>query len=179
MKKRGILSVACMLMLMFTGCKSTPDIPETVTAQGIESSENRGLPGSERGEYSISAQIFPDKIFRKYIARNLDTDGNGALSGNELLSVNKLIIDNADISDLTGIELFTNLKELYCAGNQLTSLNLSKNTGLEMVVCSDNQLTSLDVSNNKSLSYLNCANNRLESLINGGNKTVSVFWRKI
>lgn len=92
---------------------------------------------------------------------------------------------NQNISDLTGIEAFTNLTILYCAQNQLTSLDVSNNTNLLELGCANNQLTSLNVSNcsvlydlhcpynqltsidlstNTSLSYLNCSDNQLTSL---------------
>ena len=66
------------------------------------------------------------------------------------------------------------MEQLYCSDNQLTSLDVSKNTVLEQLHCSDNQLTSLDVSKNKALRYFNCSNNRLTSLNlkNGNNQLI-------
>ncbi len=43
--------------------------------------------------------------------------------------------------------------------NQLTSLDVSKNTALTELDCSDNQLTSLDINKNTDLTYLVCCNN--------------------
>ena len=56
------------------------------------------------------------------------------------------------------------LKKLWCDGNQLTSLDASKNTVLEELYCNENQLTALDVSDCTKLKYLDCAYNQLESL---------------
>ena len=54
--------------------------------------------------------------------------------------------------------------ELHCLHNQLTSLDVSKNTALEYLDCSDNQLTNLDVSKNIALEILMCSANKLTCL---------------
>jgi len=71
---------------------------------------------------------------------------------------------NKGISDLTGIEAFVKIKKLYCYGNSLTSLDVSKNTALTTISCYNNKLTSLDVSKNTALAYLYCRSNALTSL---------------
>ncbi len=53
---------------------------------------------------------------------------------------------------------------LYCNGNQLTDLDVSKNTALTVLVCSNNQLTALDLSHNTALTWLNCDENKLTAL---------------
>ena len=77
---------------------------------------------------------------------------------------NQLELDNKNVSDLTGIEHLIELSILYCSGNRLTSLDVSKNTALTVLSCSYNQLTSLDVSKNTALESLDCAGSRLTSL---------------
>jgi len=52
------------------------------------------------------------------------------------------------------------LEELYCGGNKLTSLNLSKCSKLEKIYCFDNQLTDLILPKNASnLKALYLSNN--------------------
>jgi hypothetical protein len=58
-----------------------------------------------------------------------------------------LDVNLENITDLTGIEDFTALQELYCDFNQLTSLDVSNNIALTLFWCYNNQLTSLDVRN--------------------------------
>ncbi|MCH5174927.1 MAG: hypothetical protein J1F40_03480, partial [Prevotellaceae bacterium] len=53
---------------------------------------------------------------------------------------------------------------LSCAENQLTALDVSKNTALTDLYCSDNQLTALDVSKNTALTYLECYNNQIKGI---------------
>ena len=58
----------------------------------------------------------------------------------------------------------TQLKTLYCSYNTLSSLDVSKNTQLTELWCFNNTLTSLDVSGCTQLTGLNCGNNSLNSL---------------
>ena len=69
-------------------------------------------------------------------------------------------------NQLTSLDVSRNtaLTELYCNDNQLTALDVSQNTALETLFCRINQLTSLDVSRNTALTYLSCAVNELTSL---------------
>ena len=79
-------------------------------------------------------------------------------------------IINFDCSDnitkVTAIDVShnTQLTELHCDNNSLSSLNISKNTQLTGLWCGYNNLTSLDVSKNTRLTVLNCNNNSLNSL---------------
>ena len=88
----------------------------------------------------------------------------------KIRAVTKLDISGYDIaveerlSDLSGIEYFTGLTYLSCSGNQLTELDVTKNTALTDLSCSGNQLTELDVTNNTELTYLDCYNNNLTEL---------------
>ncbi len=75
-----------------------------------------------------------------------------------------LDVSSQNISDLTGIEDFTNLTDLECDSNQLTSLDVSQNTYLDWLECYSNQLTSLDLSGASYLTTLECWNNQLTTL---------------
>ena len=69
-------------------------------------------------------------------------------------------------NQLTSLDVSKNteLTSLNCHYNQLTSLDISKNTELLSLDCSNNQLTNLDTSNNMKLTSLNCIGNQLTSL---------------
>ncbi len=115
----------------------------------------------------------------------LDMNNDGEIEVSEALMVCSLAISNSNISDLTGLEYFTNLDHLQCNNNavteldlssltnlvgininnnQLTSLNVSGLTEVQGISCTNNQLTSLDVSGLINLNVLNIANNQLTSL---------------
>ena len=76
-------------------------------------------------------------------------------------TVSYLYINGLGISDLTGIEDFTSLRELFCYSNQLSSLDLSSNNLLFEVSCGSNQLTYIDLrnGNNSGLWYFQSINN--------------------
>ncbi|WP_139957642.1 T9SS type A sorting domain-containing protein [Flavicella sediminum] len=110
--------------------------------------------------------LMPDSNFEQALI-DLGYDSNG-LNGNILKSDAEAVIDlnvsSKNISDLTGIEGFTALKVLYVLGNNLTSLDVSKNRELVDLRCHSNNLTSLDISNNLKLNYLNASGNSLTNL---------------
>ena len=113
---------------------------------------------------ALNAKNFPDEAFRTYVQTYFDTDGNGYLQNAERKAVTGMFADKKNLTNLKGVEHFPNLKKLYCYDNQVSSLDVSKNTALEELICYNNQLTSLDVSNNTALKKLQCYNNQLSSL---------------
>jgi Leucine-rich repeat (LRR) protein len=112
--------------------------------------------------------LIPDINFeKKLIARGIDigsADGKvltESISSLTSLDVSLVSLNNSfgDIKDLTGIQDFTNLTSLNCHSNQLTTLDVSKNTALTSLDCSSNRLTILDVSKNTALTSLDCSTN--------------------
>jgi hypothetical protein len=100
------------------------------------------------GEVTIDETTFPDEKFRSYVEENCDTDGNGVLSSEEISAVQTIDVSGDyeyEIYNLQGIEYFTNLMELNCRGNSLTTLDVSQNTNLTELECGINKLTKLKV----------------------------------
>ena len=128
----------------------------------------------ESGKYIL----FEDKNFESYLIANFDADGDGAISYDEALAIEKIEVNTDNISSLAGIEYMTNLQWLVCKGSYrldsdtgeyvpdgiLKYIDISKNTKLYNVNVRYNLLTSLDVSNNIELLYLDCSCNQLSSL---------------
>ena len=112
----------------------------------------------------LNATNFPDDNFRTYISNETGVSMGGIISDATLASVTYFSVSYKEISSLQGIEYFTELKQLYCSNNKITSLDLSKNTKLTKLDCDRNQLTSLDVSKNTALYELHCVRNQLTSL---------------
>ena len=120
----------------------------------------------------------PDANFKNYLVGNtaINTNSDGEIQVSEASAFTGVIIcPSQNISDLTGIEAFTTLTELYCDNNQLTSLDVSSNTALITFYCDNNQLTSLDLSNNTALTYFHCDNNQLTSLDLSNNTALTYF----
>jgi hypothetical protein len=107
----------------------------------------------------------PDANFKaKLIALNLDADHDGEIQNSEAEGITTLSVYNCSISDLTGIEAFTNLVSLSCENNQLTALNVSALTNLYSLNCNSNQISTLNILGMANLGFLECANNQLGSL---------------
>lgn len=94
----------------------------------------------------------------------IDTNSDGQIQDNEALAVYDLRVYNSNISNLTGIESFTNLRYLDCGNNQLSSLNVTSLSNLNQLFCRINHLSSLNVSNMPNLIVLNCYQNLITSL---------------
>ena len=62
-----------------------------------------------------------------------------------------------------------------CSSENITSLDVSKNSQLKVLDCSQNSLTSLDVSKNTNIGTLNCSNNNLSSLSISKNTVLSIL----
>lgn len=129
----------------------------------------------------------PDSNFVYFLQYNYPF--SNFMSGNQMdithpdvQNIGILSVAGLNIADLTGIEYFTNLQELICYNNQLTSLPSLPNSlqklycennqltslptlpnSLQELVCDSNQLTILPTLSN-SLTYLSCNNNQLASL---------------
>lgn len=71
-----------------------------------------------------------------------------------------LDISGNAISDLTGIEDFTDLEILNCSSNALSEIDISNNINLTEINCSGNTLTDLDVSENPDIININISNNQ-------------------
>ena len=68
-----------------------------------------------------------------------------------------------------------NITLLGCWDNQLTELDVSKNSVLTRLACDNNQLTELDVSKNYALTGLGCNNNKLTKLDVSKNYSLTIL----
>lgn len=114
-----------------------------------------------------------------FIAKNaegeyfkIDANSDDQISENEARLVAELFLPNNSITSLAGIEKFINIRQLDCSINQISSLDLSKNTNLNSVKCQSNQLSGLDISNLSKLTVLECSDNQLTSLIVSNNTSL-------
>ncbi|MGV3697478.1 DUF7619 domain-containing protein [Flavobacterium sp.] len=135
---------------------------------------------------------FKSKLISGQNARDLnnittivDTNGDSQIQFTEAANISHLNLNNAGITDFTGLEAFTNLTGLFMSGNLvptidlsalpllqshvaigcgLTSVDYSNQPNLRVVDCSGNNLTSLNFSANPLLIEITCRNNGLTSL---------------
>ncbi|MBR5959444.1 MAG: hypothetical protein IKZ98_00480 [Clostridia bacterium] len=115
------------------------------------------------GDVKIDEEHFPDPVFRKEVEQ-YDLDHDGILSPEEADNATKIKVRGEGVFSLDGIEYLSGLEELFCNDNNLTKLDISRNTELKTLNCSSNNLTELDVSQTSGLKFLYCDSNHLAAL---------------
>ena len=120
------------------------------------------------GPYDFEHQ-YPD--VSEYIVRITGDDITGLTCANRnvknlILNLTTLTTLDCSANQLTTLNVSknTNLTELYCQYNQITTLDVSKNTDMRKLSCNDNHLTTLDVSKNTAMEILYCGNSELTTL---------------
>ncbi|MFN0289971.1 T9SS type A sorting domain-containing protein [Pedobacter helvus] len=122
------------------------------------------------GANLLQAQVvnIPDANFKAALLAHspkIDVNNDGKIQVSEAEAiVGDINVIRKNITSLTGIEAFVNVTRLLCSNNNLTSLDVSKNTAITALGCDNNQLTALDLSENTALTSIGCMNNRLTSL---------------
>lgn len=115
--------------------------------------------------YPILAQFtfIPDPEFETHlINEGIDTDGivNGQVLTADVEDELLLMIGpNPQLNDLTGIEDFASLEELFLYQVDVSQLNLSQNLVLTQLSLDDMSLNSLDITNNENLTSINLSLN--------------------
>jgi hypothetical protein len=129
----------------------------------ISSCSKKELDENSDSNYAI---ILDAKFEQKLIDLGIDSDEtiNKKILKSDAASIEKLILNNEDIQSLTGIEAFKNLKRLYAGSNDLTTLDLSKNTMLDTLYLAGNKLNTVDLSFNKNLVYVELISNDLNHI---------------
>lgn len=110
--------------------------------------------------------LIPDVNFeKKLIALNIDSGTvDGKVLTTNVASLTSLNVSSSSINDLTGVQDFIALTTLNCYGNQLTALDVSKNTALTTLNCGFNKLIALNISTNLNLKIFACHWNQLTAL---------------
>ena len=116
------------------------------------------------GYVEINETNFPDAKFRSFVKEKLDKNKDNILDAMEIAAVKMIEANNMGIKSLEGVGFFTALETLKCWDNELTGLDLSKNTALKNLQCSNSKLQSLDLSQNPNLTQLYCGENPLTTL---------------
>jgi hypothetical protein len=110
----------------------------------------------------------PDANFKAALLAHdpvIDTNSDGEIQVSEAEAfTGTLVFENAAISDLTGLEAFINVAQIYCSQNLFISIPLSTIVNLTNLVAWDNQLEGLDVSQNPHLFRIDIGGNNVASL---------------
>jgi len=117
----------------------------------------------------IGVVNIPDANFKNALLTHaptiIDTNGDGEIQCSEAEAfADSMFLIFKGITDMTGIEAFVNMTNLYCGFNSIATLDVSSNTQLEMLYCQNNEITNLNITGLTSLTYLFCSDNQLTSL---------------
>lgn len=126
-----------------------------------------------RADVTINSTNFPDANFRSYLLNEYPT---GTITTAQLNARDSLKLFGKGISNMKGVEHFTQLTYLVLAFNNLTSIDLSHNTKLTYLNVRANNLTSIDVSANQDLEQLYLHNNRLTKVRVNGHSKLNTLW---
>ncbi|MBR5093560.1 MAG: leucine-rich repeat protein [Oscillospiraceae bacterium] len=116
------------------------------------------LPITTEDLIPIDEAHFPDDAFRAILrGQNYDTNSDGYFSRTEINGLTGLDLSNKGIASLAGIECLSELTTLNVIGNDLSSLDLSRNYELNTVYCNMNAgLTELLLPQTAWLKFLQC-----------------------
>ena len=118
---------------------------------------------------SVKAQKYvtiPDSSFVYFLQANYATCMNGNkldTTCSNIKSVQSLYVSSKKIKDLSGVQYFSDLKNLTCTDNLLKTLPSLSNTKLHTLNCNNNLLVALPPLP-KTLCSLECRNNKLTFL---------------
>ncbi len=130
----GLVVALLGLYLKNTQSKPTKPVEET---EEVEVDEDESL-------LAVDEVTFPDAIFRSYVLKSFDSNGDGSLSAEERNSVIAIIApEDAALTSLKGIENFPLLQSLTFINTGVTEVDLSTNTKLTFVDCSNSPVTNI------------------------------------
>lgn len=165
------LAVCMMLSVLPVGAfAAEPGAAEP--ENGVSAQADAAVP---EGYIAINEKNFPDENFRDYVAEEWDKNHDKYFSPSEIASAKWISCDNKEISNLKGIEFFTNIWLLACYYNNLTTIDLSHNKNLSYINCHHNQLNELDVSGLPLLETFYCGHNALPSIDVSKNEKLEDF----
>lgn len=165
------LAVCMMLSVLPVGAfAAEPGAAEQ--ENGVSAQADAAVP---EGYIAINEKNFPDENFRDYVAREWDKNHDKYFSPSEIANAKWISCDNKEISNLKGIEFFTNIWLLECYYNNLTTIDLSHNKKLSYINCIYNKLEELDVSELPLLEKFACDGNKLQSIDVSENKKLKDF----
>ncbi|MHB8126082.1 MAG: cell wall-binding repeat-containing protein [Desulfitobacteriaceae bacterium] len=107
---------------------------------------------------------FTDQNLKSVVGDLVGKDIDETIYKSDVLNIDSIKASSSSITDLTGLEYFSNLKTLYLANNSLTKVtSLMKLTNLEVLKLNNTELKDLSALKGlTSLTYLNISNNNIK-----------------
>ena len=174
-KSTRLLSAALAVCMMLSVLPVGAFAAEPGAAEQENGASAQADAAVPEGYIAINEKNFPDENFRDYVAEEWDKNHDKYFSPSEIANAKWISCDNKEISNLKGIEFFTNIWLLECYYNNLTTIDLSHNKNLSYINCHHNQLNELDVSGLPLLETFYCGHNALPSIDVSKNEKLEDF----
>ena len=166
------LAACMMLSVLPVGAFAAEPGTEPENGNGVSAQADAAVP---EGYIAINEKNFPDENFRNNVWWDLNTNRDDHFSPSEIANAKGIICDNNEISNLKGIQFFTEIWKLDCYYNNLKTIDLSHNKKLSYINCHHNQLKELDVSGLPLLKTFYCNYNELPSINVSKNEKLEDF----
>ena len=124
-------------------------------------------------DVTINSTNFPDDNFRSYL---LSEYPSGVITTAQLNARDTLNLMSKRISNMKGVEYFTELTYLNCYSNSISSVDVSHNTKLKYLNLAYNTLTSINVSANTLLEQLYLQSNKLVTINASSHSYLRTLW---
>ena len=160
-----------MLLIALVGwsCSSDssdPGIPNNGGNQGGNNDDDQG----------IALTNIPDENFEQaLIDLGFDDVLDGSIRTASAENILDLVLNEKGIADLTGIQDFTNLENLWVQDNELTAIDVTQNRNLKFLFFDQNQISELDVTDLAVLEKIGAIDNSLTELTVNNNPVLNLL----
>lgn len=183
-KTAGIILCA---MLLFSSCKmlfktkaskSTMTMTTAKEGEVIISAAGSGEMTIDWGDGTPIKTHTLVALGRSSVAMSYSHTYTGTSARTITISGGNITLLGCWYNQITELDVSKNsaLIRLGCDNNLLTKLDVSKNIALTGLGCDNNQLTELDVSKNSALTILNCGDNQLSELNVNKNSALTALY---
>ncbi|MBR5062945.1 MAG: hypothetical protein IKX24_12515 [Prevotella sp.] len=107
---------------------------------------------------------FPDAPFRQWVLDNADEDKDGKLTKDEIRRIKVIDAHDQGIRDITGIEHFVYVEEVYLYNNYIREVDFTYNVRLRKVHVYNNEITKVNVKYNVELEEFYIYNNYITTI---------------
>ena len=108
----------------------------------------------------------PNPLFLAVLVTKYDTNRNGGLDPDEVNAITEIDVSDEGLTDISGIELFPDLRKLICSGNLIEELDISACPVLSYLDCNpmdnfahQNVLKTLYIRRNQPIEYIDKPDN--------------------
>lgn len=159
----GSLNMCCNDALESLDCRGCANLEKIYMVEdqridGINAGASAELTRPETASIVYSSRV-GDPVFAKFLADKFDRDYDGFICITEVEDIEEVAVDAAEYSGITsvhGLEMFRLLKKLSLPGQNIGKLDLRANSNLVELNCDSNPLSSINLTGCRKLRNLYC-----------------------